>query len=160
MASIHKTLRETLGRGALSGPVGRAVIAAAFGFAGAAPDGAHVFGLHHDFHRLQAAGKIAAHRGKNDDEHRVMNAMQPQLWVVGEQEGTDIQGRARRSGHPALVQRDQRADGLQGIIRVQLGQPQPVTGAIQPGYVFPGTEQLHPSVRTTVSLQPFKTSVP
>ena len=71
-------LGESLLDGAVTGAVGRAVVAAALGFAGAAAHRADVLRLHHDLHRLQPVLKVAAHGGQDHHEHGLMHTVQRQ----------------------------------------------------------------------------------
>ena len=149
-------LRIAVGKGPFSGPVGSAVVAAAFGLAGAAPDSPDVLGLHDDLHRLHAVVKVAAYRGENDDELGRVNAVKPQLRIGTIQEGTDVQRGAGIRGDPALVNLHQRLDGFQCVLRGDYRQTQADGGVFHPLHVVPGAEQLHLTVRTAVGLQPFK----
>ena len=147
-----KHLRKALFHGALARAVRRAVVAAAFRFAGTAAHRAHVLGFHHDLYRLQTLGKIAAHRRHDDHEHRRMHAVQTQLRIRAEQERANVQRSARLGRHPVLIQLHQFAHRLQSVVRIQLRKSQSIAGSIQARDVVPRAEQLHAAVRTAIRL--------
>ena len=82
-----------------------------------------------------------------------MDAVQRQRGVGGVQERADIQAGAGVAGHPILIHTNHLLDGLQRVIGVHLRQPQTLAGAVQPGDILPGAEQLHLTVGATVGLQ-------
>ena len=97
----------------LAGAVGGAIVAAALGLARAAAHCADVLRLDHDLDGLQTVLEIAAHGGENDDEHRLMHAVQRQIRIGGEQERADIQARTGIGGNPVLIELDNGADALE-----------------------------------------------
>ena len=149
-------LGVAVGKGALAGAVGSAVVAAALGLAGAAADCADVLGLDDDLHRLHAVFKVAAHGGEDDHEHGLMDAVEAQLGIGAEQEGTDVQGGAGLRGDEPLVQLYQSLDSLQSILGGHHRQAETDGGVLHTLHVVPGTEQLDLAVLAAVSLQALK----
>ena len=149
-------LRIAVGKGPFSGPVGSAVVAAAFGLAGAAPDSPDVLGLHDDLHRLHAIVKVAAYRGENDDELGRVNAVKPQLRIGAVQERTDVQRGAGIRGDPALVNLHQRLDGLHKVLHGDIGHTHTVSGVIAALGVAVRAEELNLAFCGTICLQTFE----
>ena len=82
-----------------------------------------------------------------------MHAMQGKRRVCRIQEGADIERRAGCRRDPRGIHLYQLPDRLQAVALIDARQAQPVAGAVQPCDVFPGSEQLHRSVRAAVRLQ-------
>ena len=82
-----------------------------------------------------------------------MHAVQGERRIRRIQEGTDIERRAWLRRNPVGVRLYQLPDRLQAVALVDARQAQPVAGAVQTRDIFPGSEQLHRSVRTAVRFQ-------
>ena len=149
-------MRIALGLGALTGAGGRAVVAAALGFARAAAHRAHIFRLDHDGDGLQAVGKVVAGGGEDDGEGRLVHAVQSERRVGAVEEGADVKGRAGSVRHPGCIDLDRGLNGLQRIVGVELRQAQTLAGAVQAGDIFPRAEELHAAVGTAIGLQALK----
>ena len=82
-----------------------------------------------------------------------MHAMQGKRRIRRIQKRADIERGTGSRRDPYGIRLYQLPDRLQAVALIDTRQAQPVAGAVQPCDVFPGSEQLHRSIRAAVCLQ-------
>ena len=135
---------------------GRGIVAAALGKAGQTRRGTDVLVLHIDTHRVKALGIVSAGGCADDHEQVMLGGMNAQPHIGGDAERTDIQRCTVRMGHPIPVDVHQRLDGLDEVLRRDVGHAQTVGGIVEPVGVAVRAEQLHAAIGGAVGLHALK----
>ena len=136
------------------------VVAAGLGKADAAAHGAHVLVLDPDAHGGQAALVVGAGGAEDDDEQIGLGGGHAQELVGGDDEGADVQARARLGGDPVLVDGHDLLDRLHEVLLGDFGDAQPVVGFIRPLGVHVRPEQVGLAVRAAIGLQALEHRLP
>ena len=134
----------------------RCVVAAAFCIACAAANRTHIIHFNQHIHRSQTALVVAAYHAGNHHKCRMRDAMQCQICICTEQEGTQIQRCTILVGHPILFHLYEFSQIFHCILHIKLRQAQSFCGIVHTLEVFRRAEHLHLAAGCAVRLQPFK----
>ena len=135
---------------------GGGVVAAALGEARQARGRPDVLVLHVDADRVNALGIVRAGGGADDAERVLFAGVDAQPHVGGENEGTDVQGRAVDMGHPILIHFHQGLHRLDKVVHRDLRNAHPVGGILHPLGIALRAEELDGALRSAVGLHPLK----